>query len=106
MPVPLLVALMVIYGMTAIGWNGVHFALAAELAGPQAAGTAVGLTFAVSALGVLVGPPLFGWVVDRAGTYTGAWMGLAGKMGVCLGCLGLVREGRGRSPGPGARGSR
>jgi predicted MFS family arabinose efflux permease len=96
MPTWSLMPLLVVYGMAAVGWNGVHHTLVAELVGPEAAGTAGGLTLAVSALGVLLGPPLFGWFVDRTGSYTGAWLGLAGTTLGALACLGLVREGRRR----------
>ena len=41
----------------------------AELAGPLAAGTAVGLGLAVSSAGVTMGPLVFAYVVQTVGGY-------------------------------------
>lgn len=88
-----------VFGVTGIGWNGVHHTLVAELAGRSAAATAVGLCLAVSSLGVIAGPPLFGLVADRAGAYGGSWVGLAVAMAVGVGLLAGVREPADRSWG-------
>lgn len=88
--------LALVFGFVGIGWNGVHHTLMAELAGPRAAGTAVGLGLAVSSLGVTLGPPAFGWLVERVGGYRGPWMALAATMPVALLLLGFIREGRRR----------
>lgn len=82
------------FGFAGIGWNGVQHTLIAELAGPRAAGTAVGLGLAVSSLGVTLGPIIFGWAVERIGGYGAAWIGLAASMVVALALLGRVREWR------------
>jgi MFS family permease len=79
-------------GFVSIGWNGVQHTLMAELAGPRSAGTAVGLGLAISSAGVAVGPPVFGWFVERSGGYTGPWIGLAATMVGGLVLLGRVRE--------------
>jgi predicted MFS family arabinose efflux permease len=87
-----LATLAFVFGFVGIGWNGVQHTLMAELAGPRAAGTAVGLGLAIASLGVTLGPLIFGWCVTAAGGYRGPWIGLALTMGVALGLLGLVRE--------------
>lgn len=79
-------------GFFGVGWNGVQHTLMAELAGPRAAGTAVGLGLAISSLGVAVCPPVFGLVVDRVGGYGFAWGTLAAGMVVALLLLIPVRE--------------
>lgn len=89
----LLSLLALTFGFVGIGWNGVQHTLMAELAGPRAAGTALGLGLAVSSLGVTLGPPVFGWAVERAGGYRGAWVGLAATMVLALLLLTRVREG-------------
>lgn len=91
-PVLWLAPLALVFGLVGIGWNGVHHTLMAELAGPRAAGTAVGLGLAVSSLGVTLGPPVFGACVEWAGGYRGPWIGLALVMVIALGLLALVRE--------------
>ncbi len=87
-------ALVLTFGFVGIGWNGVQHTLMAELAGPRAAGTAVGLGLAISSLGVTLGPPAFGWLVEWVGGYRGPWVSLAASMGLALILLGGVREGR------------
>lgn len=81
-----------VFGFCGIGWNGVQHTLMAELAGARSAGTAVGLGLAVSSLGVTLGPPIFGWCVERVGSYRGPWIGLAALMLVALAVLSAVRE--------------
>jgi predicted MFS family arabinose efflux permease len=88
----LLVPLAVGIGVFGVGWNGVQHTLMAELAGPRAAGTAVGLGLAISSLGVTVCPPIFGLVVERLGGFGAAWVALAAGMLVALLLLMPVRE--------------
>jgi predicted MFS family arabinose efflux permease len=79
-------------GVFGVGWNGVQHTLMAELAGPRAAGTAVGLGLAISSLGVTVCPPLFGLVAERPGGFGAAWVTLAVGMVGALLLLIPVRE--------------
>jgi sugar phosphate permease len=85
--------LALLFGVVGIGWNGVQHTWMAELAGPRAAGTAVGL-LAVSSAGVTLGPLAFGYVVQRAGGFHGPWIALAVSMAGAIGLLFLVRERR------------
>jgi predicted MFS family arabinose efflux permease len=90
---PLVLApLALVFGFFGIGWNGVQHTLMAEIAGPRAAGTAVGLGLAISSLGVMLGPPVFGWCVTAAGGYRGPWIILAVIMLAGLALLSLVHE--------------
>jgi sugar phosphate permease len=88
----LLVPLAAGIGFFGVGWNGVQHTLMAELAGPRAAGTAVGLGLAISSLGVTVWPPIFGLVVERVGGFGTAWVSLAASMVPGLLLLIPVRE--------------
>ncbi|MBI2525144.1 MAG: MFS transporter [Candidatus Rokubacteria bacterium] len=90
----LLAPLALCFGFFGIGWNGVQHTLMAELAGPRAAGTAVGLGLAISSLGVSVWPPLFGLLVERVGDFTVPWTALGLSMAFALCLLVPVREGR------------
>ena len=76
-PAWLVGALAVVMGATVIGWNGLLLAYIAEQAGPHRAGTAIGLSVSIVFLGAVIYPPLFGWLVDRAGSYQPAWLLLA-----------------------------
>jgi MFS family permease len=91
-------ALAFVFGVVGIGWNGVQHTWMAELAGPRAAGTAVGLGLAVSSAGVTLGPLVFGYFVQRSGGFRTPWVALAASMGVALGLLFLVRERRRLAP--------
>jgi predicted MFS family arabinose efflux permease len=82
------------FGFFAIGWNGVHQPLMAELAGPRAARAAVGLGLAVSSAGVTLCPHLFGLLVERGG-FGLAWALLALTMVPTMLLLIPVRERRG-----------
>ncbi len=86
------------FGFFGIGWNGVQHTLMAELVGPRAAGTAVGLGLAISSLGVTLCPPLFGLAVERLGSFTVPWAGLGLIMAATLCLLIPVREGRMETP--------
>ncbi len=90
----LLAPLALCFGFFGIGWNGVQHTLMAELAGPRAAGTALGLGLAISSLGVSVWPPLFGLLVEQAGGFRAPWVVLALAMAGALLLLLPVREGR------------
>lgn len=60
-------------GAGSIGFNGTAILLRAELAGKGLEATSTGMGMAISAWGVVVGPPLFGLIVDRTGSYGIAW---------------------------------
>jgi len=87
-----LVPLALVFGFVGIGWNGVQHTMMAELAGPRAAGAAVGFGLALSSVGVTAAPPVFGWGVEWAGGYGRPWIGLAVAMAGALLLLSLVRE--------------
>lgn len=71
------VAIMTIFlGASAIGWNGLYVTSVSELAGQEAAGTALGVSLTVSQIGLFVGPPLFGLIADHSGSYQPAWLAL------------------------------
>jgi ACS family hexuronate transporter-like MFS transporter len=89
-----LAILAVVFGVVGIGWNGVQHTWMAELAGPRAAGTAVGLGLALSSAGVTFGPLAFGYFVQVAGDYRLPWLGLAAAMLIALAILALIRERR------------
>ena len=90
----LLWAALVMLGVGAVGWGGLFSTLAGETAGPAAAGAAAGVTAAIDNVGIFIGPPLFGLIVDRSGSYAPAWWALVGAalLAACL--LALVREPR------------
>ena len=69
-----LLVTLVVAGVSAIGWNGINMLFVAEIAGRQASATAAGLNLTCSYLGIMVGPPIFGYLVDRSGSYSTAFL--------------------------------
>ncbi len=63
-----LTALLVAFGVVAIGWNGVYLAEVARRGGPKA-GEATGGSLMVTFAGVLVGPAMFSALVGPIGGY-------------------------------------
>ncbi len=60
-------------GFTLIGWNAVIMILAAELAGPELAGSSLGIIATAGWLGMVTGGPVFGFIADRFNYFAG-WM--------------------------------
>ncbi|GMQ98532.1 MAG: MFS transporter [Acidimicrobiia bacterium] len=55
-------------------WNAVGMVALIVIAGPETAGRASGVVLSGFLVGLGIGPPLFGWIVDTTGDYTGAWI--------------------------------
>jgi MFS family permease len=68
-PPPLIIALALIFGATAIGWNGVQLSEVARLAEPGMAGKVTGATSFVTFAGVVIGPPSFALLSSLTGSY-------------------------------------
>ncbi|MGB7541645.1 MAG: MFS transporter, partial [Burkholderiales bacterium] len=64
-----IVTVCVLYGATAIGWNGVFLAEVARLAPEGRVAVVTGATQFFTFAGVLVGPPLFGAIAAATGSY-------------------------------------
>jgi ACS family hexuronate transporter-like MFS transporter len=86
-----LVPLLLTFGLSAIGWNGISMTFVAEVVGPQVSATAAGLNLTASYLGIMVCPPLFGLLVDLSGSYALAFAVGAGWSLAALGLLAAVR---------------
>lgn len=73
-----------VFGSCAIGWNGVYLAEVARQAPAGQAGVATGGTLAMTFLGVVIGPPLFGLIAGTTGSYGLAFAALVLPTGLCL----------------------
>ncbi len=85
---------LLLLGVGAVGWGGLFGTLAGETAGAAAAGAAAGVTAAIDNIGIFIGPPLFGLIVDRTGSYAPAWWAMVAAAGAAACILALVREPR------------
>ncbi|MCD6076768.1 MAG: putative transporter [Ramlibacter sp.] len=82
LPAVVVLAVLVVFGASAIGWNGVYLAEVARQAPAGMAGLATGGTLAITFLGVVLGPPLFGAVSGLFGSYQAGFAALAVPLGV------------------------
>lgn len=67
-------ALVVCFGASATGWNGVYLAAVARRAPEGMAGTVTGGALSVTYLGVVMVPAAFGFVSDVAGSFSAAYI--------------------------------
>ncbi|OYU32774.1 MAG: MFS transporter [Comamonadaceae bacterium PBBC2] len=75
-PRAVVLVILVTFGASAIGWNGVYLAEVARRAPKGMASMATGGTLAFTFLGVVVGPPMFGALSGLFGTYRAGFVGL------------------------------
>ena len=80
--------LLVLYGLSASGWNGIFLAEVARQVPPAEAGTATAAVMVVMVLGLVVGPLVFSALaaVSSFGTAFSVWSGVA-----LAGCAALWR---------------
>jgi predicted MFS family arabinose efflux permease len=83
MPATLTLVLLVAFGASAIGWNGVYLAEVARQAPPGQAGLATGGTLAVTFFGVVLGPVVFGGVSSAFGSYRAGFAALVIPTAAC-----------------------
>jgi predicted MFS family arabinose efflux permease len=70
-------ALAFVVGIGAHGWVGVYFIASAELGGPRRSGLLSGVAFGAIVIGLLLGAPLFGAVLEARDSYGAAWLTFA-----------------------------
>jgi MFS family permease len=75
-PRVVVLGILVTFGASAIGWNGVYLAEVARRAPTGMASMATGGTLSFTFLGVVVGPPMFGALSGLFGTYRAGFLGL------------------------------
>jgi len=89
----LLLAILFLAGICLVGYQGVSYALIGELAGKAKTGMALGMMITINATAATIGTPLFGYVVDRTGSYPLAWQLLAALLALgIVGLMTLLRE--------------
>jgi len=99
-PTPVRMLICALFGMTAIGWNGVQLSEVARQSPRGQAGAVTGASGFITFSGVVVGPPLFSLLASLTGSYAA---GFAAIGAICLGSgVWLLRRSRVRTP---ARGS-
>jgi MFS family permease len=92
MPSLLVLGVLVVFGASAIGWNGIYLAEVARQAPAGQASLATGGTLAVTFFGVVLGPPAFGGLAALFGSYRAGFFVLALATACCA--LALLRATR------------
>jgi cyanate permease len=91
-PILLVGGLAILLGISAFAWTGVLGTLVIETAGRESAGSAISLVQVLATPAALLGPPCFGFLTDRAGTYRVAWLALASVCALGLLAVSQVTE--------------
>lgn len=56
------------------GWQGLYFSAVSEQVGEDDTGLGIGLSMVFVRLGILSGPPIFGYFADQADSYSYSWL--------------------------------
>jgi MFS family permease len=91
-PIPVTGAIVVLGGLSLIGYQGLWVTMVAEVAGPERVGAATGFAITFVSGAIAASPPLYGLVADLTGSYRAIWLALAGVLAVALVPAALVRE--------------
>ena len=89
---------LIVFGASAIGWNGVYLSEVARQAPEGKASVAIGGTLTFTFLGVVIGPPIFGALSTSFGSYRAGFLALVLTSSLCAWVLFRLRHGE--SPRP------
>lgn len=73
-PAWIVTVIVALFGLTGVGWHGVHLTWMTEMASSDTAGAASGLWICSAHLGIILIVPIFGTLVDISGTFTLGWV--------------------------------
>lgn len=80
---PLVVVMMIVllFGFCISGYNGIWMNIVTELVPKEKSGLATGITITISSWGVIIIPPVFGYIVDKSASFSSGWLFVMGLMG-------------------------
>ncbi len=90
-PLPLTSAILLVLGLTAVGWNGVYLSEVARQAPPGAVSAVTGASMFLTFTGVVFGPVIFSHIHDRVGSYVGSY-GFLVALALCGGLMILFNK--------------
>ncbi|MGM0900308.1 MAG: MFS transporter [Bacillota bacterium] len=70
----MLVPIVIVFGFSVSGFNGIWMNLASEIVPPEQAGISSGVSITFGSIGVMLVPPTFGLMVDQTGSFTFGWL--------------------------------
>jgi ACS family hexuronate transporter-like MFS transporter len=91
-PIWVVFVVVCLLGLGTMSWQGLYLTLVSEIAGTRMAGVAIGMTNTVTFFGIVVLPPIFGFIADRTESYQMAWFAMAMIILLPLVFLSTVRE--------------
>ena len=86
-PLWLLFMISAFLGIALMGWNSLAIVLVGEIAGNELVGSVMGVLFAIAWGGMVIGPPIFGAIIDMKG-YNAGWLMLS--ILLAISCFGLA----------------
>src|SRR6185503_5501532 len=89
----LLMAILFLAGVSLVGYQGVSYALIGEISGKARTGAGLGMMITINSAAATVGTPVFGYIVDRTGSYPFAWQILAGAVMVGIVAVAVLLKG-------------
>ncbi|RCW47733.1 MULTISPECIES: MFS transporter [unclassified Halanaerobium] len=66
-----------VLGSVGRGWNGLYFSAVSKQLGDENTGIGVGLSLLFVRFGIIIGPPIFGLIADKTGSYSLSWLIMA-----------------------------
>jgi MFS transporter, ACS family, hexuronate transporter len=81
-----------LFGFAISGFNGIWMNLASELVPRELAGLSSGFSILFGSAGVIIMPPLFGYLIDKSGSYMYGWFFISGLMIVVLALLFILKN--------------
>jgi len=71
---PIILFFAFLLGASGRGWQGLYFSAVSEQVGEDDTGLGIGLSMVFVRLGILTGPPVFGYFADQAESYSYSWL--------------------------------
>jgi MFS transporter, ACS family, hexuronate transporter len=71
------IVIAMLLGLTIASWASLMQTIAVESVAPEHSGSAIGYTTIGTASGAMIGPPLFGAVIDATGSFAEGWLATA-----------------------------
>lgn len=63
-----------LFGSVGRGWNGLYFSAVSKQVGDKDTGMGVGFSLLFVRIGIILGPPIFGLIADKTGSYSFSWL--------------------------------
>lgn len=76
-PIIIILSLAFLFGMVGRGWNGLYFSAVSKHVKEKHTGISVGFSLFFVRFGLVIGPPIFGFIADTTGTYNYSWLMLS-----------------------------